>query len=88
MTEDSPALIFGRQLLGQIFWIREHARPTTCMPDSLTEWGEWRLDPEGVHVAQLGTTTAQVVAGIIAALDLVAIIATLMNTNSPDGPTA
>jgi hypothetical protein len=24
MTEDSPVLIFGRQLLGQIFWIREH----------------------------------------------------------------
>jgi hypothetical protein len=37
------------------------------------------------YVAQLGTTTAQVVAGIIAALDLVAIIATLMNTNNGDG---
>jgi hypothetical protein len=46
---DTPAIVFGRQLLGQLFWIREHGTYDD-MPDSLAELGEWRLDPEAITV--------------------------------------
>jgi hypothetical protein len=46
---DTPAPVFARQLLGQLFWIREHGVEVD-MPDSLAELGEWRLDPEAITV--------------------------------------
>jgi hypothetical protein len=47
MTEDAQAIAFAQQLLGQMFWAREH-ETYDDMPDSLAEWGEWRLEVESI----------------------------------------